>query len=74
MKTSDEEFRKSELRFFSECKCILIFDIHPSGKVKTGPKIIKLRLETSLKSQAIAWLKWRPANLMLEIWSPELVS
>ena len=28
----------------------------------SGHKIIKLRLETRLKSQASDWLKWRPAN------------
>jgi hypothetical protein len=37
---------------------------------KSGPKIIKLKLETNLKSQALDWLKWWPvaisANQMLE--------
>jgi hypothetical protein len=36
-----------------------------------GPKILQLRLETSLKAQASDWLKWRPvaisANQLLEI-------
>jgi hypothetical protein len=36
-----------------------------------GSKIIKLRMETSLKSQTFNWLKWQPvaisANQMLEI-------
>jgi hypothetical protein len=36
-----------------------------------GLKVIKLRLQTSLKSQASDWLKWRlvaiSANQMLEI-------
>jgi hypothetical protein len=36
-----------------------------------GPKIIKLKLETSLKYQAFDWLKWRlvaiSVNQMLEI-------
>jgi hypothetical protein len=42
-------------------------------------KMIKLRLETGLKSQASNWLKWRlisiPAKQILEIcdWSPILV-
>jgi hypothetical protein len=38
---------------------------------KTCPKIIKLRMETSLKSHGSDWLKWRlvsiSANQMLEI-------
>jgi hypothetical protein len=44
-------------------------------KDQSGPKIINMTLETSLKSQASDWLKWRPANQMLEIsvWSPVLV-
>jgi hypothetical protein len=39
--------------------------------IKTGPKIIKLKMETSLKSQESDWLKWQlvaiSANQMLEI-------
>jgi hypothetical protein len=45
-------------------------------KTSTVPKVIKLSMETSLKSQPSDWLKWRPvaisANQMLEIqdWFP----
>jgi hypothetical protein len=45
-------------------------------EILPGPKIIKLKLETNLKSQTSDWLKWRLvailANQMLEIldWSP----
>jgi hypothetical protein len=39
--------------------------------LQAGLKVIKLSLETSLKSQAFDWLKWRlvaiSANQMLEI-------
>jgi hypothetical protein len=31
---------------------------------RTGPKVIKLRLETSLKSQASDWLKRRPLRYL----------
>jgi hypothetical protein len=55
-------------------KCILCrFTAYP---VWSGPKIIKLKLETRLKSQASDWLKWQPVansaaispNYMLYIW------
>jgi hypothetical protein len=36
-----------------------------------GSKVIKLKMDTSLKSQASDWMKWQPvtikANQMLEI-------
>jgi hypothetical protein len=39
--------------------------------VSQVPEVIKLNMETSLKSQASDWLKWQPvaisANQMLEI-------
>jgi uncharacterized membrane protein len=38
--------------------------LNVKGKLKrTMPKIIKLKLETSIKSQASDWLKWRVSNL-----------
>jgi hypothetical protein len=41
---------------------------------KPGPKIIKLKLETRLKSQASDWLKWRlVSNLSFMILGPEIM-
>jgi hypothetical protein len=40
------------------CNAYLTF-IYLIVNVSSGPKLIKLRLETSLKSQASDWLKWR---------------
>jgi hypothetical protein len=31
--------------------------------MRPGPKIIKLKLETRLKSQTSNWLKWRPVAI-----------
>jgi hypothetical protein len=48
--------------------------------MKSGFKFIKLRMETSLKSQASDWLKWRLVRPQASDWlkwrlvSPELIN
>jgi hypothetical protein len=43
---------------------------------RPGPKIIKLKLETRLKSQASEWLKWQPGRhySQSDVWELRLVS
>jgi hypothetical protein len=73
---SDVVWVKKDLQLFGDY-CVLYKNIKQNtrglGFFQTPPvlKVIKLRIETSLKSQASDWLKCQPiaisANQMLEI-------
>jgi hypothetical protein len=49
----------------------IIFNLYPMfvyslSKYYSGPKVIELRMETSLKSQASDWLKWRLVSFKID--------
>jgi hypothetical protein len=56
---------------------VCMWHYNSKGKItKSGPNIIKLKLETRLKSQASDWLKWRPGHhsSQSDVWALILVS
>jgi hypothetical protein len=54
-----QKFKKNSLAYINGVKCVSDNCLDIGSLHISGPKIIKLRLETRLKSQASDWLKWR---------------